>query len=553
MLRRMSARGPLGETVRVFGAVLRNPDVRRLELAWAASNFASRASAVAVAVFAYEADGAAAVGVVVFVRLLAAAALAPWLAVLADRYARRLVLLGSEAVRVVLLAAMAVLAAGGRSDGVYILAVLVAVAEPVFRSAQVALTPSLVRDAGELTAANVVASAVESVGLFGGPALGALVLARWSPAAVFGVTAGLLLVALWLVARIGAEERRLPADAALQLGVPEFGAGFATIVREPGVRVVVALFAVQTLVAGLFNVLVVLLALELLDLGEAGVGWLDGAVGVGATVGIVAVAGLAGRAQLARAFALGLLLWGVPLVLVAARPSAALAFVLFALVGVGNTLVDVSGITLMQRAAPDAVLARVFGAFEALTLLTMGLGSLLAPALDALFGVRGATLAAGLVLPAAVVLSWRSLAAVDGRAAAPAERVALLRAVPLFAPLPVPELERMAGALEELRVEEGTAVVREGDSGDRFYVLAEGRALVEAGGRELGELGRGDVFGEIALLGAVPRTATVRALTPLRVLALDGETFVSVVTGHAAAADVARPFVAARLARPVAL
>jgi len=199
------------------------------------------------------------------------------------------------------------------------------------------------------------------------------------------------------------------------------------------------------------------------------------------------------------------------------------------------------------------VLARVFGAFEALTLLTMGFGSLLAPVLDSVFGVRGATLIAGVLLPAALVLCWRSLAALDARAAAPAERVALLRRVPLFAPLPVPELERLAAALEEQRVSAGTAVVREGEQGDRFYAIADGEALVEAGGRELERLGPGDVFGEIALLGEVPRTATVPAVTPLRVFALDGETFVSVVTGHAAAADVARSTVAARLARPVAL
>ena len=92
----------------------------------------------------------------------------------------------------------------------------------------------------------------------------------------------------------------------------------------------------------------------------------------------------------------------------------------------------------------------------------------------------------------------------------------------------------------------------EGDHGDRFYVIAEGRASVEEGGWTLRELGPGDFFGEIALLRDVPRTATVRATTALRLHALDRDTFVSTVTGHAASAEAAGAVVAARLPAPVA-
>ena len=313
----MSAAYRLAEPLHVFAQVFRNADLRRLELAWTASNLSNRASAIAVAVYAYETGGAGALGVIGFVRLTAAAAASPWLAVLADRGSRRRVLIASDLARCVLLGAMAVLVFLDTARlAVYTLAVLVAVAEPLFRSAQAALTPSLVGTPEALTAANVVASAVESVGLFVGPALGALLLAASGVGTVFAVTAGMLLVAIALVARIGVageppeEEQSIPRSHTLL-------AGWRTIVSEPSLRIVIGLFSVQTLVAGMLNVFVVVLAIELLELGTPGVGWLDGMVGIGAVLGILVVAGVAGRRRLSGYFGIGLLLWGVPLALIA--------------------------------------------------------------------------------------------------------------------------------------------------------------------------------------------------------------------------------------------
>ena len=213
---------------------------------------------------------------------------------------------------------------------------------------------------------------------------------------------------------------------------------------------------------------------------------------------------------------------------------------------------DVTGITLMQRTAADAVLGRVFGAFEALALLAMGIGALLAPLLVSSLGSRGAVLVAGLIMPVALLLVWRRLAAIDAAAPVPAELVELLRAIPIFAPLPPPQLERLARALVEVRVEPGGVLFEEGDRGDRFYVIADGRAAVEVGDEPVRTIEPGDFFGEIALLRDVPRTASVRALTALRLYALDPDTFVETVTGHAASAEAAGTIVAARLPSPVA-
>lgn len=546
----MTAAHRLAESLHVFVSVARNADLRRLELAWTASNLASRASAIAVAVYAYQTDGIGAVGVIAFIRLTIAAATSPWLAVLADRRPRRAIMIGSDLVRCLLLATLGVLVlVGVAAPVVYMLAVLVAVPEPLFRSAQVAHTPSLVRTPAELTAANVIASGVESVGLFAGPALGALLLAVASTGTVFATTAGLALVSVALVTRIGVSGDPDPAPSVPRMQT--LLAGWRAIVSERGLRVLIGLFSAQTFVAGMLNVLVVTLAIEVLSLGTAGVGWLDGMVGIGATLGIAVVAGAAGRTRLSGYFAAGLLLWGVPLALIAAWPELAPALVLLMLVGVGNTLVDVTGITLMQRAAADAVLGRVFGAFEALTLMTMALGSLVAPILISAFGTRGAVLAAGLILPVALVPLWRPLASIDAAAPVPLERIELLRGVPIFAPLGAPQLERLAKALVEIERESDSTVFEEAEHGNRFFVIADGQAAVETGGNRVRTLGSGDFFGEIALLHDVPRTATVRAITALRLFALDRQTFVATVTGHPASAKAAGSIVAARLPSPV--
>ena len=551
MLAPVNLTARLHETTRLFAEVARNADLRRLLLAWAASNLASRASAIAVAVYAYDAGGASAVGVIVFVRLTAGAVFAPWLSVLADRKPRRLVLIGVELVRCSVFAALTALVVVDVAPiAVYVLAVLVVVAEPLFRSAQAALTPALVSTPEELTAANVLASGVESVGLFLGPALGALLLAATGVALVFGATAGLLVVTILLVARIGVAGEPSPETGDTGR-VRSLLAGWRAIAEDPGLRVVVGLFSLQTLVAGMFNVLVVVLAIEVLDLGTPGVGLLDGVVGIGAVAGVVLVAGVAGRNRLATSFGVGLLLWGVPLALVAATSETALVVLLLLLVGIGNTLVDVTGITLLQRSAPDAVLGRVFGAFEALIIMTMGIGSLLAPILIAWVGTRGALLAAGLILPIALLPLWRPLQRIDAAAPAPAEAVELLARVPMFAPLPAPELERLALAVVDVHVEAGTAVFGQGDGGDRFYVIREGTAEVEIDARPVRKLSAGDFFGEIALVRDVPRTATVRALTPLVLAALERDVFVATLTHHPASAEAVGSIVAARLPVPV--
>jgi MFS family permease len=223
------------------------------------------------------------------------------------------------------------------------------------------------------------------------------------------------------------------------------------------------------------------------------------------------------------------------------------ALVCFGIVGVGNTMVDVAGLTLVQRTAPDEVRARVFGVLESVFLGTIGIGAIVAPGLTAAFGPRGALIAAGTALSAIVLISWSRLRRVDAPAPVPEAELALLSRIPVFAPLPPVTLEQLASLLAHVHVPAGEAVFRQGDHGDRFYVIEKGEVMVAPVGRPAVALGPGDSFGEIALLRDVPRTATVITRTDASLLVLERDVFIAAVTGHAPSAAAADAVIATHL------
>jgi hypothetical protein len=263
---------------------------------------------------------------------------------------------------------------------------------------------------------------------------------------------------------------------------------------------------------------------------------------------------LAGRRRLAPAFALGMVLWGIPLVALGLLPSTVVGVGTLVVVGIANTLVDVSGLTLLQRTAPEAVIGRVFGLLETLILASIALGSVAAAVLLDVVGVEGALLAVGAFLPVLVVLRWRALLGLDARAVS-AEDVALLRRLDVFAGLGPVELERLAEALEPVRVASGETVIRQGEEGDRFYVIVAGAVDVAVDGAIVREQGPGDYFGEIALLRDTPRTATVTARGDVELRALRRDVFLGTVTGHNGSAAAVEAAASRRLAtaRPVAV
>jgi MFS family permease len=542
----------VAESLRAFGAVFANPSLRRLQIAGLGSTLGGWVYGVGLAVYAYEVGGARLVGLLLCARWGTSAVCAPWLGLLADRFPRRRVMVTADLVRVVLVGLMAVLAAAGQSFwAIFVLAVLTTIASTAFSPAQGALLPSLVRTPEELTAANAVMNTIESVGMFAGPAFAGLLLATTSIWVVFAITAGTF---LWSAAcLVGVPPDSRPAEAEPTPVGSAVLEGFRAIAAHPALRVVVGLTAAQTFVVGAFEVLLVVVALKLLHAGSGGVGWLNVAVGVGALLGVVIVGALAGRKRLAGDLGIGVLLWGVPLALTAVWSNLAFALLLFGLIGLGNTLVDVAGMTLLQRSAEDEVLGRVFSVLESLVLATLAVGSLAAPALVSLLGAKAALVIVGGFLPVLLVPIWPLLRRVDAAARIATEPLELLRAIPMFSLLPPTVLERLAGLAAEAKVPAMAEVFAQGDRGDHFYVIAEGAATVEVDGAESSTLGPGDFFGEIALLRDVPRTATVRSVHDLRLFALERDDFIAAVTGHAPTREAAESVVAERLPAGAAL
>jgi MFS family permease len=540
----------LAESAAAFRGNFANPQLRRLQLAGAGSVVGQWAYSVAVSVYAYEAGGAKAVGIVTLVRTIPAAALAPFLGTLADRLPRVAVMATTSLGRAAAIgAAGAVALSDGPTWAVYALAGVAAILATVFLPAESSLLPQLARNPEELTAANVTRSTIDSIGTFAGPAIGGGLLAATSPGVVFLVTAGTFIWGAAIVSLIRPQAPSAPAEdeEAPSTGLLRgAGAGFKAIALERRLRIVIALYAAQTVVAGALGVLVVVTALDLLKRGESGVGLLNAASGVGGIAGALIAFALIGRKRLASDFGLGIVLWGAPLALIGAWPNTAVALVALGVLGLGNTLVDVAGLTLLQRTAPPAVIGRVFGVLEMLLVGTIGLGAALAPALIAWIGIRWSLVVTGAFLPVLAALTWRRLLQIDAESQAP-EALSLLEPIPLFAPLPAPAIERLASQLVPVDVAPGTAVVMQGDPGDRFYVIESGRFAVSVDDTPGVELGPGDFFGEIALLRDVPRTATVTATTAGRLQALERHDFLEAVTGHPPSARAADAVVGARL------
>jgi MFS family permease len=529
----MRRREAFGRALGSLAEAFRVPDLRRLEIAWSLSVTADWISTVALAVYAFSVGGALAVGMLGLVRMVPSGLAAPFMALPADRYRRERVMLTVEAARALLIAVAAVAVARSWPTGVlYLVVAIAAVVTSAYRSTQYALLPSLARSPHELVAANVGLSTIEGLGMLVGPVLAGLLLAVTTTAPLLAVAAIGFVLAASLLARIRTEARPLP-DELREHPLGEALVGFSTLRREGQPRLIVGLFSAQTFVRGVLGVMIVVTAIDLLSMGQPAVGYLSAAIGAGGLIGIVVTLTLVGRPHLAEPFGFGLLAWGVPLIVIGLWPTPVLAFAMMVLVGIGNSVGDVAGMTTLQRIVPDRVLARVLGVLDGLVLAGIGLGGIAAPALIRWLGARGAYAATGIALSALVLLTWPLLRRIDAATLIPEHELDLLRRVPLFAPLDIPTVDHLSQQLRERLVPAGTVVIQEGDAGDRFYIIDHGLVDVTKKGVHVAELHDGGFFGEIALLKDVPRTATVTAAADSRLLSLERDEFLDAITGFA--------------------
>jgi MFS family permease len=534
---------PFAETA----SVLRSRSIRRVVVGYAGFSVSEWATWIALLVYAYDRGGAIETGVVALVQLLPAAFLAPFAALAADRYPRARVVTASYAAQAGLAALVAaVLLLDGPAVAAYAGGAVLNAAISVTRPAQSALLPELARGPRELTAGNVSLGTVENLAILVGPALTGIALAATSAGVVFAATAILMVAVTMLLA--GVPSHAPPGGRVTTSVVREVVGGFAKAVAPGPSRPIVAVLGAAVIVWGSLDVFLVVIAIDLLAIGEAGVGYLNSALGAGGVIGAAVAVGLVGRRRLAPALIAGTLAWGVGLAALGLSAELVGVLILLLLAGTGRVVMDVAGQTLLQRVTDHRVLARVFGVVEGLRMASMALGSILAPLLIGLLGTTNAILVAGLLPIATALIGARALLRADAAAVVPVENIALLRSNPIFVPLAAPAIELLARRLEPVAYATGSTVITQGEVGDHYYLIESGVAGIVADGRHVTDLRAGDGFGEIALLRDVPRTASVVARESLGLLRLDRATFLEAVTGMPASHAAAEDLMAARIA-----
>jgi hypothetical protein len=517
----------------VFGSALRNRALRRVELSYSLFIGAEWGMWISLLVFAYRHGGASAASLIAIVQLAPCVALGPLLGAWADRNrAGHVLLVGYLLQGVTLAGVTAAIASGAPRWVVFVLAPLASIAITATRPAQAALVPSIVRTAEELTASNVMSGWVEQSSRLVFPALTGVLLATRGPALAIGVTAGMAIVAGLLVLGVPGPDA---APSGARLGA-KLRANLSAAGRDSSTRLLLSLNVFYQALVGALDLLCVILAVSVLGLGQGGAGYLNAVVAAGGVVAGAVTAMLVGRPRLVGFLTAGIVGATVALALIAAHPTVAVAFFLLALVGLSGSVFDVTGHTLLQRVAPSDALAGIFSVRESLMDFGLMLGIVVVRVGEAAGGYRAALVAPAVLAVAAVAVLWRPLRAVDDAADVPQAEIQLLRSIRIFAVLPAPALEGVARQLAPVRVGAGTVVVREGDAGDSYYAIGDGVLSVHRGGAQVATLGRGEGFGEIALVHGVPRVASVIADTDCLLYELAKEPFVLLLTGHPVAA-----------------
>jgi MFS family permease len=533
------SRRRLHVAARSFAVSAENPGVRRIQLGFAGACTAEWTFTVVLSVYAFQQGGAAAVGLVSLVRMLPSAVLAPFASALADRWRRDLVLSLVSVTRSATAAGIALLVAtDGSAVAVYALAIASTVAAILYRPVNSALLPLLCHTPTELSSANVVRGLLDSISTLVGPAVAAVLLTAGSTTSGFAAVAILSGLSAAVTYGLTVEEpQRQGSRSSIARGLLR---GAEVSLHSPQLRVLLLLVAAQTVTRGALSVFSVLVAVDLLDMGEPGVGTLTAAVGAGAVLGSLFALMYVGNQRLATWFGAGVATWGAPLVVLALAPSEPAALLLFALIGVGNALVDAGLFTLIARLTPERVLARVFGLLESIGALGVGAGAVAAAGLASATGLRAAIAIVGAIGPTVVLICWLPLRRLDATMVARDEDVDLLRQVDVFDPLPLPAIEQLATGLRPRHVSAGEVLYQQGDVADGCLVIEHGSAEVLGDGRPIASVGRGELVGEIALLRQVPRTATVRAVTEMDLRLLDADRFVYVVTGWESTRELTR-------------
>jgi MFS family permease len=514
----------------------RSPRLRRLLAAYVLFCVTEYAAWIAVLVWAYGVGGVRGASVISVVQLVPTALLAPVVAAWCSRLSRPHALTLAYAVLAATLVVQAVALLVAPPVLVGLACAVACVANSAVRPVHYAILPDLAETTGELTASNSLSGGSEAGAMFLGPLLAGLIMVSVGPAGVVLVGAVLIGAATVLVAplrTVGGKSG--PVSAHVIIRTPPW----KDLLRDPAARLFGATTFAEYLLLGALDILLVVLALDILGLPQSGVGLLNSAAGVGALVGTAATVLLVGARRLTPAILVGALTAGLPIALAGATHVTGVALLLVAVAGGGKLFYDVAARTLLQRSVSERLLVGVFGMQESTMSIGLATGAVLTPLLITWVGTTGAFVVVGLLLPGAAVVVLPGLRRADARSDVSPDDVARLMAVPFLAVLTPLLVERLVREQTERSVPAGTWVVTEGDLGDAFYVVAAGRVEVTQRGTLLRELGPGDWFGELALLRGVARTASVRSTTACTFVVLSREAFLGAVTGFARSVEAA--------------
>ena len=517
--------------------------LRRVLVAYCLFDFVEFFVWLVVILWAFDVGGAGLAGLAALVQLVPAAFLAPAIASVGDRMPRGTALVlayGLIAVSCLLTMVALRLEAPG---GVVIAASTAATtAIAVVRPIHFAALPQLAATPDELVSGNSLSSVADGSFRFLGPVAAGVVVTTLGYWQGFWIATLLCLAAAGLCTRLELLSPVIDDEDEVG-GLRVALEGIRTLWGDWGSLALLLVMTVDFVVTGALDVLGVAYAQDVLGLAATGAGLLIGSLGVGGLVGAVMGASLSRGRRLAPVVVVGGTVEGCAFAAVALVGLLTPAMVLLATAGTAGAVMIVSGRTLLQRATDDRVLARVFAIQESTTLLGTALGAILAPLVIDWFGPRVAFVPIGLGCALVALTGVVFIRRLDARADYRPEETRLLRGVPFLSVLPEFDIERLAQNSRWDVVLPGAVVISQGEAGRAFYVVAEGEFAVTVDGvRRPFTLGPGTGFGEIALLHAIPRTATITALTAARLLVIDVNDFLASVTGsadgHAMAAEV---------------
>jgi predicted MFS family arabinose efflux permease len=536
-------------------AALRHRGFGRFLTATIVSSAGDFLNIVGLVVLIYRATGSAAwLGAAAFFRVISWAAATATGGVIADRYDRRKLLVGLNIAAGIVAFGLVVAA---RFDAAIVVVIglsmtldfTTGLVNPSFAAA----VPAVVGE-DDVAAANAAVTTVEQVSTVAGPALGAVLVAVFSPELAFFCNALTFLVAAALF-------RGVPAGDNVQAGAgppARFRDGIAAVRASKAASVLLAVFVAAVFSFGFAMVLFVLVAVRRLGMAESSVGYLRMAEGAGGVLAAVVAGRLAARSSSAVLIAVAVLT-GVAPVMLALTTTPAIALLVLAVGGGAYVVLEVTVVTWLQRLTPDEMLGRVMGLLMSLGAIGTAAGALLAPVLEKVIGLQWTLVVSGAALLAVIALVSPTLPVVARDSARRLSElvpfVDVLRSLGLFAAADELVLERLAAALVEVELDTGEIVMSEGGVADMMYVVRRGTldvyAAGEAGGapRLVNTMGPDDWFGEIGLLQRATRTATVTTTSPVSLWRIPGEVFLAAFETAALRPDIVRTGIATRLAR----